>query len=499
MEIPEVLQTYLDVTPIRNLMSPLNAVTAAMGEASGLPEDQLDFLLLFILAYPLALIHRQIYNPTLRHIFAMVFGILTVIYVIGNQVYHSFFSTLVAYIILRAMPNKLGSKLIWVWAFGYMATSHLYRQYVDYLGWTVDFTTTQMVITLKMIALGCNAQDGHTKDKSSLSSRQKSLALGPGELPSLLEYYSYMHFWCTVLPGPFFEYKQYISFIDRSMFKETNGEIPAGSLKAFAFLWLKLLVVIYGVITAFSYPISNLHDAEFIANTTFQYRWFYLLVCCMCIRSKYYTGWLMSEGASILCGFSFNGYDAQKNAKWDRLTNINLVGVELAQNLRHVVAEWNKGTALWLKNYVYFRVSKRPLREGEDPKTTKRPGLPPAQGQLVVYVVSAIWHGFYPGYYYFFVGYFFFSHVGNSLGPWVTSRVYKEGTVLGHIYTAFCILLTLTVLDYNAASFAVLAHSYSIEVWTGFYFYLHIIIVVLFGLVSAGFFRPPRRAPKKTN
>ena len=33
--------------------------------------------------------------------------------------------------------------------------------YVDYMGWSVDFTIVQMVLTLKMCAIACNVQDGH--------------------------------------------------------------------------------------------------------------------------------------------------------------------------------------------------------------------------------------------------------------------------------------------------------------------------------------------------
>ena len=111
--------SFLDVTPIKNLMSPLADQAAIVSESAGLPIDQVNFLLLFFLSYPLALIHRQIWNPTIRHLFSAVFGILTVIYMVGNDFYHSLFTALVTYIILVVVRNPFGTKLIWFWAFGW--------------------------------------------------------------------------------------------------------------------------------------------------------------------------------------------------------------------------------------------------------------------------------------------------------------------------------------------------------------------------------------------
>jgi hypothetical protein len=42
----------------------------------------------------------------------------------------------------------------------YMSLSHLYRVYVDYLGWSLDFTGPQMILTIKLSSFAYNVYDG---------------------------------------------------------------------------------------------------------------------------------------------------------------------------------------------------------------------------------------------------------------------------------------------------------------------------------------------------
>ncbi len=68
-------------------------------------------------------------------------------------------------------PHGVAHKAVFVWALGYMSIryisfdsnylSHLYRIYVDYMGWTLDFTTMQMILTIKLTSFGYNYYDGN--------------------------------------------------------------------------------------------------------------------------------------------------------------------------------------------------------------------------------------------------------------------------------------------------------------------------------------------------
>ena len=104
-------------------------------------------------------------------------------------------------------------------------------------------------------------------------------------------------------------------------------------------------------------------------------------------RLKYYGVWYLTEGACILSGMGYKGVDPKTGrVQWDRLQNVNPWGIETAQNTRAYLANWNMNTNNWLRNYMYLRVT----RKG------KKPGF---RASLATFITSAIWHGFYPGYY----------------------------------------------------------------------------------------------------
>jgi lysophospholipid acyltransferase len=98
----------------------------------------------------------------------------------------------------------------------------------------------------------------------------------------------------------------------------------------------------------------------------------------------------MAEGACILSGIGFHGYKPDGTARWDRVTNVSPAAFETAQNNRELLEAWNQNTNKWLKNYVYLRVT--PLG--------KKPGF---RSGMATFITSAVWHGFYPGYYLTFI------------------------------------------------------------------------------------------------
>ena len=104
-------------------------------------------------------------------------------------------------------------------------------------------------------------------------------------------------------------------------------------------------------------------------------------------RMKYYGVWFLAEGACILAGIGYKGVDPKTGrVRWDRLSNVKPLEIELAQNSYAFLGNWNINTNQWLRNYVYLRVT---------PKG-KKPGF---RASMATFVTSAFWHGFHPGYY----------------------------------------------------------------------------------------------------
>lgn len=222
-------------------------------------------------------------------------------------------------------------------------------------------------------------------------------------MPSILDYTGYVLFFPSLMAGPAFDYCDYSRYITTTMFTLPPGTDPSkapptrkkrkiprsgtpATIKAvYATIWIVLFL-----------KFSGWYNTTFLLGDKYMTYWlprrvFILYMLGITTRMKYYGVWSLAEGACILSGIGYNGIDpASGRAKWDRLTNIKPIEIETAQNTRAFLGGWNINTNLWLRNYMYLRVT---------PKG-KKPGF---RATLATFVTSAFWHGFYPGYYLTFV------------------------------------------------------------------------------------------------
>lgn len=217
-------------------------------------------------------------------------------------------------------------------------------------------------------------------------------------------------------------------------------------------------------------------------------------------RLKYYGVWYLTEGACILSGMGYKGVNPNTGrVQWDRLQNVNPWGMETAQNTRTYLGNWNINTNNWLRNYMYLRVT----RKG------KKPGF---RASLATFVTSAIWHGFYPGYYLSFLLAAFLQTVSKGKSN-VISHNYRETIMLTKkdfrryvrpffltpdgqrptrykpYYDVISYLTTQLAFTFTTAPFILLSLQSSIQIWARVYFYA--IIGTAVGMV---FFASPAKA-----
>ncbi|RYY82690.1 hypothetical protein EON63_12860 [archaeon] len=176
-----------------------------------------------------------------------------------------------------------------------------------------------------------------------------------------------------------------------------NGKEPRSEIKKPSTLLPGLTRLVIGLVCMVGYlnfsprfPLPALYKSAFIASTPFYKRVCHLLLAMLGERFKYYFAWKVAEGASILGGFGFEGYEVKKTddgkekhvAKgWAGVENIDIVAFETAYNSSLASRAWNKRTQGWLERYTYFRSGK---------------------SLYATYFVSAVWHGLYPGFFFVF-------------------------------------------------------------------------------------------------
>lgn len=100
---------------------------------------------------------------------------------------------------------------------------------------------------------------------------------------------------------------------------------------------------------------------------------------------------------------------------------------------------------------------------------------------VMTYFVSAFWHGFYPGYYLFFLSLPLVTNVAREgrrkLRPYFLTAEGKPGP-LKPLYDFMTWALNMLIINYMVSAFQALALSYSLKVWKSFYYYGHIACIV---------------------
>jgi lysophospholipid acyltransferase 1/2 len=190
----------------------------------------------------------------------------------------------------------------------------------------------------------------------------------------------------------------------------------------------------------------------------------------MLSRLKYYVAWHLGEAISNASGLGFNGYESNGEPKWNLISNMNLWKFETCLNFREAIHAWNKTTQSWLRRTAYERAPRR-------------------LSVLATYLLSAVWHGFYPGYYMTFLGGALFTY-GARNGRNFVRPLFQKGKLLPKLYDIITFVLTRVAIAYVAFPFVILDFRNNYEIYKSLYFSIH---AMAFGGILLGFFAKKKK------
>ncbi|KFA65387.1 hypothetical protein S40285_00447 [Stachybotrys chlorohalonatus IBT 40285] len=458
----------------------------------GASPDELKLIFSFLLSYPLAGLLKRVPDsaPYQKNLFSISVSLffLVGLFDLWDGLVTILISASGAYAIayfFRSSPYM--PWMGFAFTMGHMSVSHIWRQMAESTPSTIDITGTQMVLVMKVSAFCWNVADGQLPEEH-LEGLQKDRMLK--ELPSLLDYAGYIFFFPSLLIGPAFDFAEYRRWLDTSMFDLPANFDPANKppvrrkrkiprsatpavLKAVTGLtWIALYMFFGG-----RYDFHQLTSDSFLQYGLVRRIWIMYMVN-LTARFKYYGSWSLTEGACILTGLGYKGVDpVTGKVMWNRLQNIDPWAVETAQNPRGYLAGWNINTNNWLRNYVYLRVTPR----------GKKPGF---RASLLTFGTSALWHGFYPGYYLTFIlasliqtaAKYFRRHVR----PFFLDPVSGKPTPKKKYYDFVTYVVTQLTFSFATTPFLVLSLSGSMQAWARVYFY-----AVLWTVGTLAFFNSP--------
>nr|XP_012137084.1 PREDICTED: lysophospholipid acyltransferase 2 isoform X2 [Megachile rotundata] len=293
------------------------------------------------------------------------------------------------------------------------------------------------------------------------------------EMPTPLEYFSFVFHFQALMAGPVIYYRDYMDFIHgRNLSKprpSTANDQNSNDRNAIVQLPSPIFVVIKKVLASLLcalafvifiplFPIDRLKDNDFLRDTSMFYKIRYLMIATMLVRFKYYHAWIFADAICNNSGLGFSGYDEKGKPQWDATSNVDVLGFEMSQSLKESIEHWNKGTNRWLRSLVYERVKHNKL--------------------VYTYVLSAIWHGFYPGYYLTFANGAFITVVSR-----VTRRkirpYFLSSKATKFLYDTISFIVTRIVMAYITFSFVLLEFIPSIKVYLSLYMLPHIVGIAI--------------------
>ncbi|XP_013921807.1 PREDICTED: lysophospholipid acyltransferase 1-like [Thamnophis sirtalis] len=265
--------------------------------------------------------------------------------------------------------------------------------------------------------------------------------------PSLLEYLSYQLNFMSIIAGPCSNFKDYIDFIEgrhvqmkllKSGWKQRSCDSfpdpsPVGAILQKLAITLLSMVVFLTLTKTF--PATYIVDDQFMNQSSFLTRLGFLYVVMQASKPKYYFAWTLGK-------IRFKMYDT--------VINSDIIACNL-----HI---YTFSFSNFLLSVCYDRTSWYPT--------------------ALTFLLSALWHGVYPGYYFTFTTGIFMTlaarRVRNNCRPvFISSKLLKVG------YDMVTWFATQLSVCYTVAPFVLLAVEPTIKLYKSLYFHMHILCILV--------------------
>lgn len=450
-------------------------------QSSGLTQDQTRFAVSFIVCILAGVLIRLLRNPTVRNIYSLLVGLLLLYFPFGSGILHCVFTSWLTYFVMWLIPRKCGT-LAWLINFPYLLVLHtINASGVSWNKGVLDPTGAQMVLTLKLISVAMCLQDYYEKKAEEMSPYQKAHHITA--LPSLLEFYGYVFCFGNLLAGPIIEFKDYRSFINREGLWD-----PAAARKVplvGSFLQGLRATLTAALSCAFYLSLEKTWSFHIFEAEWYHALPLFLKLCAMQIvgtvyRSRYYFAWSNGWASLAFAGFDFLEWDEKTGkAVWGRGCNSRPLKVEFCDSGRKLPVNWNISTGVFLRRYVYERL-------------TPPSGKPTFFTLVATQLVSGLWHGLYPGYFFFFIGSaFLFAH---STVTYKWEKAAPKWLVHSLPFWAVKVFITKQCLDFLASAFLILTWRECVAAWQSVYF---LPLVWMVGVLTLGQIESAGKRPRR--
>lgn len=451
-----------------------------LADSLGVQVDKLNFLSAGLTLILVGVFYRKYLHPSktpiaIRKIFLILTSLIALYFCFGMEIMHMFIQSSMVCAMIYFVPIDLLPRTALIGCMVYQSIMHLIRMYYDFEGYTIDISGSLMMLTQRLTMLAFHIRDGQRLDKCT--DYQKLNAVR--SKPDLLTYFAYAFDFHVVLCGPLINFNEFEKVTEGRVFIDPKSEdkdnpkylpmeeepSPALSvLKKTGYTFLGVFIIVK-ILPLF--PEASLFTPWF-SRQPFVYKHLLMYLYTFFCRIQYYTCWKMADA---ICNSSSYGYQLVNGEhNWDGADNVKVLKLESAKSLREVLLFWNNSTQRWLRDIAYDRVT--------------------TQKTLKTFLLSAVWHGFYPGYFLAFVTCSILTEASRSVRRTIRPFFQKN---LSHakLYDLLTMMTTIICLAYTTTPFVLLSLSKSIRIWSQMYFSVH--IASFFAVFLLPKLMPPKR------
>ncbi|XP_033214251.1 lysophospholipid acyltransferase 7 [Belonocnema kinseyi] len=437
--------------------------------------EDIVYVLILLLSTWFGQYYRKIKEPFLKQWASTLYGLFVVTAVSGTHVFHPIVCTLINSVILTKLPPKQCHIAGIFFSFFYLLV-------VVRIPWLFGLeeasghtSCIMMLLTLRLSGLGFEINSAATAPEDDPQSL-KSEALKTITFTDVFHYgFSYM----GVISGPHYRYRTYWDHLHRPFSDyDPHIDITLYKLKQITCFALIFLVT------------SNLFPADYILtedflNRSFLYKFCYIYPTFITFRMRMFIGMILSECVCQMAGLG--AYPARsepitglgpKNYKlaetlandveqlkkeeinFEAIHNMYVEKVETCITVREAMKVWNTTVQYWMAHCVYKRFPFKPLRTA------------------VVFLLSAIWHGYSPGYFLCIGQIVFFLPMED-----IYVKIYKqleENSLTKTLLGAFLWFMKMSCMAYLGLSFQLLELHETMTYYKSIYFAGHILVALLY-------------------
>ncbi|CAO3600782.1 unnamed protein product [Absidia cylindrospora] len=470
----------------------MNPISYIIYWLTGIPESTARLLLTVILAYVVANKYNALFvrhpkeqttsNVNNRNFFIMVSGLGLSLFFNGVYIYHSLLTVLISYAICyyvgETMKQRLvAGGLVWTLNAAWLLLGYYYTATDDY---DISWTMPQCILCLRLMGFAFDYMDGSSATPAPPST--DTLAKNPQPMsfdvdtplytfPSVEQVVAYCFFPGAFIVGPQFSFSLYRRWIENPIYlgkQVTDWSETVKGQQRYMVRCILLAILYLGMqqLVGASYPSSYLLTSDY-QNLPFLSRCWTFWVTGKFIYNKYLGVWLLTEGACVLFGITYDGENAEGQALFGGLANTLPWKYETATSIDHVIGSFNINTNMWTKYYVFKRLKFMGSKLI-------------SQGASLLFL--AVWHGFHLNYFITFACEFFYTQCESVLRRRLTPVV---GPLIAknHLYALIAkglawVLCSMT-LNYAVVGFDLLQLSKAWTAYKSVYFLGHLVIPLI--------------------